>query len=135
MKAEAQGLSPRQMVAVAALLSNTREEAARCARVTARTLYRWMQAPGFRAELARQRSRVVADALTTLAAGVEDAATTLRAIAKNNRAPAASRVTACRAILDFAAGYDERSSLLARLEDLERGLRDANLSASYRRPS
>lgn len=122
-------LTPRQLVAITALLNGSRQASAAKAHVSPRTLHRWLQMPAFRTELARQRSRVIVDGLTTIAAGVEEAGDTLRSIARNRRAPASARVAACKAILEFAAGYDERSSLLERLEAVERGLADASAPA------
>jgi hypothetical protein len=129
-------ISPRQLAAIGALLScDSQIEAAEKVKVNPRTLRRWMGEDPFRRELGRQRSRLITDALNVLAAASNDAAAVLRSVANNGRSAPAPRVAAARAILDFAAGLDERSSLLERVEELERGLKDANFATQYRRPS
>jgi hypothetical protein len=117
--AEEPTLTSRQLTAVAAILgSATIEEAAASAKVAPRTLRRWSTLPPFRAELARQRSRLIGDVLTELARASVEAARVLRDIAVGP-APAAPRVAAAKAILDMTGRFEEATTLEQRLSALE----------------
>jgi hypothetical protein len=116
-------LTSRQQRAIASLLrAPTQAEAASDAGISRRTLVRWLREPLFRNELRRQSSLAISDATAALAAGASDAASVLRAIATNRRAPTAPRVQAARALLDLAVAFEERDAIVQRLERLEAAL-------------
>ena len=50
---------------------------------------------------------------------LESAAQTIQAIMHDNTAPPQTRVNAARAVLEYAAKYDEQANLLRRVERLE----------------
>ena len=50
---------------------------------------------------------------------LESAAQTIQAIMQDNTAPPHTRVNAARAVLEYAAKYDEQANLLRRVERLE----------------
>ena len=50
---------------------------------------------------------------------LESAAQTIQAIMQDNTAPPQTRVNAARAVLEYAAKYDEQANLLRRVERLE----------------
>ena len=122
---DAELLTARQHAAVVAILSNaTLEQAAHAAKVTSRTLRRWSAMPAFKAELVRQRSALIGDALTALARGAGDAAAALHEIATNPRAAAAARVAAARYVLELNAKFEDLGEIERRLKAVEQALAD-----------
>jgi hypothetical protein len=75
--------------------------AAEMADVSERTVYRRLQDEAFRASLARERARLVEEAVGRLALGMTTAADTLVTIATDLEASASARVSAARANVSF----------------------------------
>ncbi len=114
-------LTPRQIRAVSAILeADTRADAARQAGVSERTLRRWANLDPFRAEVRRQRSRVLDSTASILAGGSARCAAVLIQVATTGGGPLdAVRVSAARAVLDAATKAEELSTVTARLDELE----------------
>lgn len=115
-----QPLSPPQARAIEALLAHeTQAEAAKAARVGQRSIRRWLTQEGFRAALARQRSRLLEDAGAVLARGASRAAASLVKMACGDMKAASPRVAAARAVLDIALRAAELDDVMKRLAELE----------------
>jgi hypothetical protein len=113
-------LSARQQAAIEALMTSpTRADAATKARISERTLRRWLADPAFCRALGRARSRQLEAAALTLARGCEGAASALVEMAAGTVKATAARVAAARSALDLAAVLDERLTLLERIEGFE----------------
>ena len=73
---------------------------------------RHQNTPVFRAETMQRAAAALNEQL-------ESAAQTIQAIMQDNTAPPQTRVNAARAVLEYAAKYDEQANLLRRVERLE----------------
>jgi AcrR family transcriptional regulator len=110
----------KQERAVSALInSNTIKEAAQAAGIGERTLYNWLQDKEFNEAYRQARSAVVQQALAQLQRVSSLAVTTLAAIMEDSEAPAGSRVSASKAVLELAIRAVELEDILQRLEALE----------------
>ncbi len=115
--------------AIAALLScPTIEQAATTIGVDEATLRRWMKDPEFRTEYREARRQITEYATAQLQRLGSAAAKTLGEIIKDGDAPAAARVTACRAALDLALRGVEVEELTRRIENLERAAEAKSVS-------
>ena len=113
-------LDRKQVQAVAALLSQpTILAAAETVGVNEVTIRRWLKDAGF-AEAYREACRQVVDsAMGTLQAACVEAVNTLRNVMGDADAPASSRVTAARAVLDSALKARELQDVEERIAALE----------------
>ena len=110
--------------AIAALLEcNSITAAAKQVGVAEKSLRTWLKDPDFSAEYRDARRALVTQAGDRLAKSCQEAVTTLNDIMQHseNDAP---RVTAARAILDYAYRSVEIDDLAARLERLEALLKE-----------
>lgn len=106
--------------AVAALLAHdTIPEAAKSVGIGEATLWRWLQTSDFREAYRKARGEVVKHAIAQVQAGMGEAVKTLRDVMTDAAAPASSRVSAARAMLDLGIKAVEVEELEARLESLE----------------
>ena len=119
MNVEATLTDGQRRAAAAIFESEDRESAARAAGVSPRTLFRWLQLPGFQGEVARQRTRALAAAADILARGSAAAARSLVAMAVGETKPSTGRAVACRAVLDLARRGAETDDLALRIGELE----------------
>jgi hypothetical protein len=97
-------------------------QAGETADVSERTVYRRLQDEAFRASLARERARLVEEAVGRLALGMTTAADTLVTIATDLEAPTSTRVSAARAVLELGSRLRAELDLERRLEQLEDAL-------------
>ena len=97
-------------------------QAGETADVSERTVYRRLQDEAFRASLARERARLVEEAVGRLASGMTTAADTLATIATDSEASASARVSAARAVLELGSRLRAELDLEHRLERLEDAL-------------
>ncbi len=111
-------LSRKQEQAIAALLAlPTIPEAATKAGVNERTLWRWLQLPGFQSAYRAARRQVVESAIGTLQQATSEAVDALR---RNLTSGAPSvEVQAAKAILDLSTKAIELMDLSERVEALE----------------
>jgi hypothetical protein len=117
------GLTPKQHKALAALLSEpTVILAAAKARVGERTLHTWLHEPAFDAAYTAARHDAVALAVGRLQ-NVSGSAVDALVEILNIRipAPAAVRVTAAKAIIEYAIRFRELDELESRIAQLENG--------------
>lgn len=113
-------LTAKQEKAVIALLTaSTIEAAAKCANVSESTLLRWLKETNFSDAYRAARREVVTQSLAQIQQATGEAVETLLSVAKDTTAPASSRVSAARAILDTAVRGVELDDLAARVEALE----------------
>ncbi len=111
---------------LAALLSApTIERAAKAAGLSEATALRYLKEDDFKAEYAAARRELVSHAITSLQRQSVGAVAVLCDIANDGTAPASSRVSAARTVLDLAMRAVELEDLQARVEALE-GVLKAN---------
>ena len=115
-------LRGKQAAALAALLAQpTVADAAKAAKVSLPTLWRYLRDPAFAPEYRAGRREVVSHAVMRLQADSAQAAKVLRDIADDTQAPASARVTAARVILETAfKGIEllDHGERIAQLEEL-----------------
>jgi hypothetical protein len=116
-----QKFSRRKEMAIGALLSHpTLTAAASASGVSARTLTRWLQDKAFSARVRRERAALLESTTDLLRKESVGAVAVLASVAKNQRAPCGSRVTAAKAIIELSFKAGELLQLTARVEELER---------------
>lgn len=103
----------------ALLVSPTIEKAAAAAGISEATALRYMKDAEFSAAYRDARREVVSHSITSLQAACSNAVATLRAVCDDTDAPASSRVTAAKAILETSMRAVEIDDLAARVEMLE----------------
>jgi hypothetical protein len=114
-------LDASQEKALAALLScETVAAAAKKARLSEATLFRYLKNETFKAAYRRARAEVVEHAIVQLQRDCATASKTLREVCEDVKAPASARVSAAKAIFEGAVKAVELQDLAARLEELER---------------
>jgi len=127
MKANGGKLSRKQEQAIAALLSEpTIAAAAERVGVGEVTLWRWLQREDFRVDYQRARRETVAQAIAAIQQASSEAVQALREIMVDSEAPASSRVSAAKTVLEFALKGAE-------LEDIEKRVTVLEEAASLRR--
>lgn len=121
--ANGRSLPERQRRALAALMTTrSRDEAASVAGVAPRTLRSYLADPGFRAAYDALLDASVDSALDSSRAGLSEAVDALREIVADSDATASARVSAARAVLEFAAQLTEARDFDRRLRALEGGV-------------
>jgi len=120
MKGDSSKLSHKQLEAIAALLSQRSvEEAARVARVGARTLHRWLKDTEFQKAYQEAVRAAFRQSISRLHQMTGPAVATLGRIMADPASPAASRVRASHYILEHATEALEIEQLKSRLSELE----------------
>jgi hypothetical protein len=113
-------LKPKQQAAILALLSNrTVEDAARAAKISSRTLYRWQQEPEFNAAYRKARRAAFGQAAARLQQASGAAVSTLLKVMVDAGTPASTKVRAADRVLDHAAKALELEDIAARVAALE----------------
>jgi hypothetical protein len=106
--------------AIAALLtSRTIEEAAQTIGVPVSSLRRWRSKPAFAASLCRAQEEILQGVVNSLRSAGLDAATTLRQIAGDIKAPPAARVRASMVIINLLLKAHQLEVIEMRLCALE----------------
>ena len=114
-------MTQSQSRALAALLhSRTREEAAKAAGITSRTLRNYFDDAAFVRAYRMAASEALQDAVNEARQGISTALFTLRQIAENNDETASVRVTASRAMIELFIKLHEAADVDERLAELER---------------
>lgn len=120
MRDTADKLPGKQEQALAALLSNpTVRDAAKAARLSEATIYRYMREKLFAERLKEARRGLVEQLTTRLQAKADASAKVLSDIAEDNSKPASVRVAAARAVIDYTLKAFELGDLNERLNVLE----------------
>ena len=121
METQPNELTPNQIVALEALLTcPTQQAAAKKAGVDVSTLRRWLKESEFAAAYQSARQGLIDATLNGLQAVAQKAVETLEAVLDDTTARPAERISAARAILDFALkGHDaiETEKRLAAIEE------------------
>lgn len=113
--------------AIASLLAtSTIHEAADQCGVSERTLKRWLAMPEFQAAFSEAKSDMLKAATSKLRREAGAAVDVLSSVAGDTEAPAASRVTAGRALLELAFKSHETEVLEERIAALERSVGHGN---------
>jgi hypothetical protein len=117
-------LPGKQEQALLAVISHaTLKEAATSAGVSETTLWRYMQDEAFAKRLREARRDAVSHAVIRLQRASADAVTVLQDIMTKEDAPASARITAARAVIDYAVRAVEIDELKSRINDLEEFIR------------
>lgn len=118
-------LSAKQLKAISALLhESTLERAAKASGVSESTLIRWMKEEAFKAAYRDAKREVVNHATTLLQRCCGQAVGVLVKVATDDDAPASSRVSAAKTILEMSVRSIEIDDLAARVELLEQLLKE-----------
>jgi hypothetical protein len=112
--------SKMEAVISALLISRTIEEAAKMASVGEHTIYRWLKLPEFVEAYREARREVVQHAVSQLQQAVGQAVAVLCEIMDNVVAPASSRVSAAKTIIEQALKAVEMEDIVSRIEKLEK---------------
>ena len=113
-------LPGKQAKALAALLNNpTVREAAKEAKLSEPTLYRYLRDSAFSERVREARRGLMDNLQTRLQAKAEGAAKILSDIAEDTEKPASVRVAAARIIIESALKVHEQTELIERLNALE----------------
>lgn len=120
MTGHGEKLTRKQESAIAALISEpTVMQAAGKAGVGETTLWRWMKQPEFQSAYRDARRQVMNTAIGRIQDACSQAVETLRAIMQDTEAPASSRVSAAKSILDVAFKAVELQDIEERITQLE----------------
>ena len=113
-------LTPKQERALLALLSvGEIKRAAAEAHVGEGTLWRWLQLPHFQTRYRAARRQLVETAIAQLQSDCTIAVRVLREVAEDREAPASSRVSAAKTIIEQSVSAIELTDLQERIERLE----------------
>ena len=113
-------LTPKQQRAIVALLNEqTVARAAKAAQVGERTMYRWLDEPGFSRAYYKARRDAFSQAIGLTQRYAPLAVNTLAQVMADQAAPASSRVSAAIGLLRFGREGIELDDLAARVEALE----------------
>lgn len=116
-------LNAKQAAALSALLSSPSvAEAAKKAGVGERTIWRYLSDPAFADEYRTARREVTQHTIMRLQARSSEAAEILFSIAKDKKAPASSRVSAARAIIEQAFDGTKTTELIERVDALQKAI-------------
>jgi len=120
MNDEAPKLSARQESVIVALLANPSiSHAAKACGVSESTIWRFQQEPDFVAEYALRRRQAMEQAIGLLQTVCARATITLCQIMADSDAQDSTRVSACRAVLEYAFRGSELLDMSDRLSALE----------------
>lgn len=121
---ESGALTESQGRALEAVLSHrTLKEAAFAAGISEPTLWRYMKEKEFARRLSEARREVLAHVVARLQQAASDAVAVLQEVMMKGDAPAAARITAARAVIDYSLRAHEDDDLRARIDELEEYLR------------
>jgi hypothetical protein len=120
MQPSSEKLTPKQERALVALLDYGEiKEASRVADVSDVTLWRWLQLPAFQTRYRAARRQLVETAIAQLQSDCTIAVRVLREVAEDREAPASSRVSAAKTIIEQSVGAIQLIDLQERIERLE----------------
>ena len=121
MKGHGEKLSRNQERVIVALLNHTSvAKASDAAGIGEVTIYRWLKDDGFNSAYRDARRQVVQQGIVKIQKSIAAAVDTLTAIMEDNEAPASSRVSAAKTIIEIGIRATEMEQLEERIEDLEK---------------
>lgn len=114
----------RREGALAALLSEPSiRDAAKKAKLSEATLYRYLGEPDFSARYKAARREAIGHLTTRLQAKADASAAVLSEIAEDREKPASVRVSAAKAVIEYALKSHELNDLGERLDAVEASLK------------
>ena len=114
-------LTQKQNRALLALLTHpTREEAAKAAGITSKTLRTYLEDPVFQAAYKAALAELLEDATTQAKQSLNPALTALREITEDREQQSQARVSAARSLLEYSLKLTEQVDILTKLEELEK---------------
>ncbi len=115
----------KQEAAIVALLTEpTIESAAKKIGVGETTLFRWLQTEKFQEAYREAKRQAVQQSIAKLQQASGEAVDTLRDVMANDEAPANSRVSSAKAILEMSLKAVEIEDIIKRVEELEKILKE-----------
>jgi HAMP domain-containing protein len=125
MEENTQILNIKQEKAIAALLTeDTVQLAAEKAGVGETTIYRWMKEEAFDKAFKAARKSALSQTISRLQQTTTNAVNTLRSVMENEDAPASSRVTAAKTVLEMAFKAYELEDLATKVEEMEQYIQE-----------
>ena len=113
-------LTQKQNRALIALLTQpTREEAAKEAGITSKTLRGYLEDTEFQAAYKTALAELLEDATTQAKQSLNPALTALREIAEDGAQQAQARVSAARSLLEYSLKLTEQTDILEQLQEIE----------------
>ena len=128
MQGTAPKLTPKQEKAITALLAQPTIEAAASLGINPATVHRWLQDPTFAEAYRSARRDAVGQAVTRLQQVSGGAVAVLVQVMADKRAPASTRVTAAKTVLEFSFRAVELEDLAERIAALEQQMRGSHES-------
>lgn len=120
-------LTQKQNRALIALLTQpTREEAAKAAGITSKTLRGYLEDPEFQAAYKTALAELLEDATTQAKQSLNPALTALREITEDGGQQAQARVSAARSLLEYSLKLTEQTDILEKLRELEKWREEAD---------
>lgn len=118
-------ITSKQEKAIIALLSEpTMADAANATGISEVTLWRWLQDESFRLLYMQARRAAVQRAIARMQSATSEAVETLRAVMKDESAKGSERVSAAKAIIEFAYKGIDLEDFAARLSAIEAVMKD-----------
>ena len=118
-----QKLSRKKQQLIAALLEQpTIRKAAKAVDLGEATAHRWLRDPAFQRSYKAARQQIVDFSISQIQRASSEAVGVLREILHDKTAPASSRVSASKIVLEIALKGLEVSDILERLDNLERSM-------------
>lgn len=115
-------LSPKQHALLLAMLQGERvEQAAKTAKVSPRTAYRWQQETAFQQAMREEQRKAFEKTLQSLMTGTSTALRVLLETMTDKKAPYSVRVAAARTWLENALTLYKLEDIEARLASIENG--------------
>ncbi len=113
-------MTPSKERAIAALLANpTKQQAAKAAGITDRTLARYFEDPEFVQAYKQAFGNMVEDATRQAQQSLAPALSTLREIMEDREENTGARIQAAKATLEYALRFTEQLDILEQLQELE----------------
>jgi hypothetical protein len=121
MAAHKSMLGRKQEETIAALLTQRNlDEAAKAAKISMRTLMRWLKLPEFQAAYREARRSAYSQAVAKLQQGATAAATTLLKVMLDQGTPASVKVRAAECVMNHSSKAIEIEDVEYRVAELER---------------
>jgi hypothetical protein len=118
-----QKLGRKKQQLVAALLEQpTVKAAAKAANIGEATAHRWMKDPNFQRCYKDARQQIVDLCISRIQKASSEAVEVLREILHDNAAPASSRISASKIILELSLKGLEITNIIERIENLEQAV-------------
>lgn len=120
MKGHGEKLSRKKELAISALITEPSiSKAAKTAGIGEATLWRWLQIPEFQRAYRQARRQAVSQAVARLQQASSEAVEALSSVMNDTEAPASSKVSAAKAVLELSFKAVELEDLESRITILE----------------